>query len=438
MKKMVNAIIPFMLLGGPAVASSQRSISRIIAKKAFVQTVEAKQTLKKSYEDPFGSFSSTTQNRKISKTDTEDVLAFLKGENLLDSTTLIDTTISGEIDGEFRKEFASSTYCNTTYNMCIIGGISDDTKSCTQDSDCVADSDTTDPVFENTTPSVNSKTADTIVLNVDINESGTVYAIATDNDSAVDATPAQVKAGVNYEDGVVVSNSNVALNSGDFNGTITLSGLNPNHPYKLMLIAEDIAGNIQDTISSLTVTTLNTDTDISISHGDTVDENTTPSISSIATTLEQKADLFDFNITDGGTADGISTNVAEIKFTIQGTDTEKLLWVLNGPGVDNAYGEYDSNTNKLTFNGGINISIPDGESANYVLSAYFKNPTGLTDNSQFEITLDSDDIVLEANHTQIAEDQAFLSNAGKAKVEVEAVQFIFKKKETAPADPFPA
>ncbi len=183
-------------------------------------------------------------------------------------------------------------------------------------------------------------------------------------------------------------------------------------------------GNVAAYTSGTTHTVLIPNSDASLSAANGVDESSMISLPSTANTLAQKVNLFDFNISDGGGGDTLSTNVNQIVINTSGTGPfDKVKWLLNGSDVSNIEGNYSSD--KITFSD-INISISDGSSEIYTLSGYFKNPTGLIDNSTFGFSVDGDtDLTLESNKTQMATTSA-VTNSTNAKVDIRATRLIFK------------
>jgi len=114
--QLFKAVIPFMLLGTPALAgSSLRSFSRTKMKKVVTHSKTTKTTIepKKTFVNPFNIFGDDT--KKVD-TDNENivVLDFLKEEGLLSSSNTKKSLISGE---EYRKDFAgTSCAIGATYN----------------------------------------------------------------------------------------------------------------------------------------------------------------------------------------------------------------------------------------------------------------------------------------------------------------------------------
>lgn len=116
--------------------------------------------------------------------------------------------------------------------------------------------DSTPPSFENSTPSQNSVSETQVVIDVDINEGGTAYAVAVaDGDGTPSA--AQVKAGQNSGGSAAIASSSVTLNSGAYSGTITLTGLSAGTAYDVYVVAQDDEGtpNVQAAATRVDITT---------------------------------------------------------------------------------------------------------------------------------------------------------------------------------------
>ena len=126
------------------------------------------------------------------------------------------------------------------------------------------------------------------------------------------------------------------------------------------------------------------------------------SLSSVADTIGEAVDLFDFTIGDGIVADKKSTDVTQIVIHTSGTgDFSKVTWRLNGADASNVVGVYDSGANTLSFSG-LAISVADITSETYTINGYFNDTANLTDNSTYILSLDGDtDLTLDATKTQM-------------------------------------
>ncbi|HYH01814.1 MAG TPA: DUF4347 domain-containing protein, partial [Bacillota bacterium] len=129
------------------------------------------------------------------------------------------------------------------------------------------------------------------------------------------------------------------------------------------------------------------DSNTTITAGSSVTEPV--SIPTTAATMGSAVNVFDFVITDAGTTDGLSTDIAQVKLSTSGTGNfNKVTWRLNGPDVDNVVGTYDSGSNTITFSG-LNISVADGANENYTVNAYYSDNTGLTDRQTYILAVNA-------------------------------------------------
>lgn len=159
-----------------------------------------------------------------------------------------------------------------------------------------------------------------------------------------------------------------------------------------------------------------------------VDESVEIKLPSTSNTLAEKVDLLDFTISDGGTNDSYPTDISEIRVNVIGTTSDtvrgKIKWLLNGSDTSNVEGQYDSTSDVVKFSS-LNISVANNSSENYTVSAYFQNPTGLTDNSTIGLSVDGDsDLTLDANKTQMSSSNAPVTNSTNAKVDITATKLI--------------
>ena len=147
---------------------------------------------------------------------------------------------------------------------------------------------------------------------------------------------------------------------------------------------------------------------------------------STADTSDEAVNLFDFTITDGGTSDGLSTDVSQIVLHTSGTaDFSKVTWKLNGNDALDVVGTYDDGANTLTFSG-LAISVANGSNETYTLSGYYSTPTGLTDNATYIFSVDGDtDLTLDATKTQMGTTTA-VDNGTGTKVDITATKLRFR------------
>jgi methionine-rich copper-binding protein CopC len=179
-----------------------------------------------------------------------------------------------------------------------------------------------------------------------------------------------------------------------------------------------LGGNFGGTFSSASV-----NSDATLTDGSGVNEPV--DLPTTADTVGEAVDLLDFTITDGGTSDGLSTDVSEIFLSLNNNQNiySKVTWRLNGPDADNIIGTYDANQHFLSFKN-LTISIPDGSNETYTINGYFNDASGITDNESYELTLGTiGAITLAENKTQFAMASTVSSTGGKATVT--ASQLIF-------------
>ena len=126
------------------------------------------------------------------------------------------------------------------------------------------------------------------------------------------------------------------------------------------------------------------------------------SLPSVADTIGEAVDLFDFDISDGVVSDKKSTDVTQIVIHTSGTgDFSKVTWRLNGADASNVVGVYSANDNTITFSG-LSISVADITSETYTINGYFNDTANLTDNATYILSVDGDtDLTLDATKTQM-------------------------------------
>ncbi len=119
-----------------------------------------------------------------------------------------------------------------------------------------------------------------------------------------------------------------------------------------------------------------------------------------ADTAGEAVDLFDFTLTDGATADASALLISQIQLSVSGTSTStelgKISWVLNGPDASNLAGSYSAGT--LSFSG-LSVSVADGASETYTVSAYLNDNTGITDGHTVVLSLDGDSQITTGSGT---------------------------------------
>jgi len=143
-------------------------------------------------------------------------------------------------------------------------------------------------------------------------------------------------------------------------------------------------------------------------------------------------DILDFAIADGGTEDERALEVAQIGLHASGTGPfTKMVFRLNGPDASQVEGDYSVSFNTITFTG-LSISVADGETETYTVSAYFGDNTGLSEGQTLAVGLDGDaDLVVGFTSTQMADDSGTVSNGAGSGVTVAATRLVLA---TPPAD----
>ncbi|MEA3352924.1 MAG: Ig-like domain-containing protein [Campylobacterota bacterium] len=411
--KLAGALIPALLFGSPAMASSRvgsrsstkgfKSLS-VQKESLHVEELQKEQTI--SHQDPFGVFG-TIPATEMEMVKENSVMAFLAENGLLSSDTVHQSSISGNTI-ESRKHFSACTHSPGLYTTKTV---------CTSNGHTWNAGDTDAPTFENSTPSQNSITDTQVVINVDINEGGKAYAVVV-TDGAAAPTAANVKAGQANGGGAAIASGNVTLSSGAFSGTITLTGLSSSTAYDIYVVAQDdeASPNVQNAVTKVEVTTTAppADSDATLTAAGGVSEPV-PLDTTVDTTGEA-VDLFDFTISDGGTSDGLTTDITQIVLNVSGTATDaqraKVTWRLNGNDVSNVTGTYDAGADTITFSG-LSISIADGGSEVYTVNGYYNDNTGLTEDLTFILSTDGDtDFTVDGAKTQMAATSAVNNSTG--------------------------
>ena len=112
---------------------------------------------------------------------------------------------------------------------------------------------------------------------------------------------------------------------------------------------------------------------------------------------------------------------------VSGTSTDaqraQIIWRLNGNDATDVTGSYNAGANTLTF-AGLSISVADGSSEIYTISAYYSDNTGITDNSTVILSVDGDTDLTLASGTSMASTSAITNSTGTA-LEVTASALAF-------------
>ncbi|MDB2484524.1 LamG domain-containing protein [Gammaproteobacteria bacterium] len=158
----------------------------------------------------------------------------------------------------------------------------------------------------------------------------------------------------------------------------------------------------------------NTDLDASLTAAAGVAEPV--AIPTTVDTVGEALDVFDFTLTDGGTADALALGVSQVVVNVSGTATDaqrsQITWRLNGPDASNVTGSYSAGADTLTFSG-LSISVADGTSEVYTVNAYFNDNTSLTDNATVILSVDGDtDLTVLGAGTSMAATTAVTNGTG--------------------------
>ena len=158
----------------------------------------------------------------------------------------------------------------------------------------------------------------------------------------------------------------------------------------------------------------NTDLDASLTAAAGVAEPV--AIPTTVDTIGEALDVFDFTLTDGGTADALALGVSQVVVNVSGTATDaqrsQVTWRLNGPDASNVTGTYSAGADTLTFSS-LSISVADGTSEIYTVNAYFNDNTSLTDNATVILSVDGDtDLTVLGTGTSMAATTAVTNGTG--------------------------
>jgi hypothetical protein len=168
-----------------------------------------------------------------------------------------------------------------------------------------------------------------------------------------------------------------------------------------------------------------TDTTSTLTISASINESNVIELNSTANTLAEKVNVFDFTITDLGTSDGLSTDITKIDINTSGlADFSKMKWLLNGADASDVVGEYNSTADTITFT--TSISVANDTNETYTLSTYFQNPTGLTDNQMFGLSIDDTGITVDTSKSSMSSGQTAITNSSNAKINIVATKLIFK------------
>jgi len=168
------------------------------------------------------------------------------------------------------------------------------------------------------------------------------------------------------------------------------------------------------TASSSQLTGLVADSDGSLTSASGVSEPV--GLDTTVDTVGEAVDIFDFTLTDGGTADGLAMTASQVVVNVSGTsidsDRNKVTWRLNGNDASNVTGVYSAISDTITFSG-LSISVTNGQSEVYTVNAYYNDNTGITDGRTFVLSVDGDtDVTVGGSGTQMGTTAAVTNGAG--------------------------
>ena len=417
-KKLAGLILPAALLGTPAIANTSRNFSSSRRqKKAKVFTIKEEKkiynekVLKQNPKDPFSIFGSSLKKQKSSD-NIQNTLSFLKDEGLLTIEGEKESISSGENrkGDENRKGFAGNGTCTN--------GTNGSTSCYTSKTGTCNPSRTCTPTAINQLP-----TATTVTFIGTLQVGETLTGSYNFNDGDGDSESGSTFKWYRSNDS---SGTGKAAISGAISKTYQLTSDDIGKYISFEVTPNDgkDAGSVVESDINPTAVTAAVDTDSTLTAGAGVDESSMIPLPSTANTLAQKVDLFDFTITDTASGDALSTDITQIVINTSGTGSfSKVKWLLNGADATDVEGIYNSGANTITFSG-LSISI-DTESKTYTISGYYKDPTGLTDNTTFSLTITDTTITTDGTKSTLAGSQS-ISNSANAKVDITAAKLIFK------------
>ena len=180
------------------------------------------------------------------------------------------------------------------------------------------------------------------------------------------------------------------------------------------------------TVNSSQLTSTVTDSDGDLTAAGGVSEPV--GLDTTVDTMGEAVDVFDFTLSDGGTADGDAMTVSAITVNVSGTTSDtirdQVTWRLNGSDASNVTGTYNAGSDTITFSG-LSISIADGTSETYTVNAYYNDNAGLTEDQTFIFSVDGDtDVTVGGSGTQMGATTAVTNGAGST-VDITASTLVF-------------
>ena len=389
--KIAKALLPFMLLGSPALAgSSVRSGSRFKPKKTVAQQKEtlseAKEQKSDNFQDPFSTFGNTIKSVDKKSDASENVLSFLKQEGLLSHIEDKKTIISGEKESLFdpsnRKEFAATTinpcavgpyngkqitwlatfgpsaastaqggYASTNDNFTVFSNLA---KVTAMKDACLNGAGDTDAP---TLSSVSSANVDETTVDVKgtSNEAGTMYyVIATSSSSP---TYSQVSGNTVTNS---VKNGSSAVSAATAK-TFSVTGLTAGTQYYYYIVAKDAANN-ESSVSNGTFTTVSSNTTPTITGAtasQAVNDNATISPFSGITLADADADNLSVTIALDDNAKGTLSTTTIASTSVAAAQTALRAITFNPTDNRVAPGSSETTTFTITVNDGTVDSTPN-------------------------------------------------------------------------------
>ncbi len=275
--KLAGALLPALLFGAPAQASSRgvsrssrRGFKAVSVQKESLHVKELQQEQKKiAHKDPFTLFGANKAHKVSKEENTKDVLSFLQNEGLLSGDSENKSIESGE--RKERKTFAYQQPYHNSGNTCFDAHYVQIPLSC-----CTATcgGDTTAPTLS----ALNSAnvTATTADVKATSNEDGTMYYVITTSSTA--PTNTQVVAGQDNTGAVAEKSGNSAVTA-DTEKIFNVTGLSGGTQYYYYFVAKDAADNVSTVYTgwgTFTTPAANSAPTITgASAGQTVDDNAT-------------------------------------------------------------------------------------------------------------------------------------------------------------------
>ncbi|WP_286342956.1 Ig-like domain-containing protein [Ferrimonas sp. YFM] len=132
-------------------------------------------------------------------------------------------------------------------------------------------------------------------------------------------------------------------------------------------------------------------------------------------TSGEAIDLFDFTISDGGSADGLPLLVSQLNINVSGTSTDAeraaVTWRLSGPDVSEQSGSYNPATDTISFSG-LSISVADGASETYVIDGFLTS-ISINHNASVILSVDGDaDLTVGESGSQMASTTPVTNGSG--------------------------